>query len=101
MPQICVLLGPVVADELAQSSLQRCAHLRLAGGSAHTDHRPNQIEDQVVRQRLTIREATAFDPSKSAVAALDLRAQLGEQPALPDARLAEDGGESALARPGD
>src|SRR6266705_1384376 len=46
---------------------------------------------------MTVRKATAFDPAGGCVGPLDLIAELREQPALADARLAKDRRDAALA----
>src|SRR6185503_2242382 len=63
--------------------------------------RPDEIEDEVIRERASVREAARLDPARGRVGRRDVRAQLGEEPALADTWLAEDRGDPALSRPHD
>ena len=99
MAEVRGRLEPAVTQKIAQDAPQRIRDLRFVRRPAHADQRPHEVEHQVIGERLAVGETAPLDPADRTVGALDVGAQLRQQPRLSHARLTEHARDPCLSGP--
>src|SRR4051795_8363669 len=93
----------VGAKQLGQALVQHLPRQYVHARLWQSEHRADEVEDEVVGNRSAVRDAAALDPRYGRVVVwrdADCGSQLGEQARLADARLAEEDGNATASGTG-